>query len=352
MEKAKKKHSKFFVAAWILTGLFVLAISDILLILWNILAAFEKTDPRHYIDEVVTAIEQQRYSEAAALSHFEESRFFTEKQYEAYIKETLGEGTKLKVMEAKSETEGEKVYRIKGANGELRFILTEQPNTLGFGMSSYSVRQDFGESGTWKITAPSSVPLTVNGVPLDESFRISETSVPESYRTLHDTTLAPQLVVYEIDGLYTQPIIESKEAGTQISYSENDQTAQVSVIKESIPQEREDKILKAAKTYAYFVSGDATLTELSRLLYRETAFYDSVKTYSSYWYISHDSVAFENLNVSQYTEYGEDAFSAEVSFDYRVRRVRSNIDNTYPTHYRVSFATIDGALQVVNIEVL
>ena len=101
MEKAKKKHSKFFVAAWILTGLFVLAISVILLILWNFLAAFEKSDPRHYIDEVVTAIEQQRYSEAAALSHFEESRFFTEKQYEAYIKETLGEGTKLKVMEAK-----------------------------------------------------------------------------------------------------------------------------------------------------------------------------------------------------------------------------------------------------------
>ncbi len=343
MEKSKKKHTKFFTAAWIVTAFFALIIGITLIVLWNFLSAFEKSDPRYYIDEVVNAIEEKRYDDAAALSHFEESKFFSKSQYTSYIKDTLGEGTELKVMEAKSEKEGEKVYRVKGAKGELRFSLTEQPDTLGFGLSSYTVKQELGESGSWKITAPDNVPVLVNGIELDESYRADEAVWPAQFNTLHDTSLAPRLAVYRVD---------VSGAEVQVDYSEKDCTAQISLIKADVPQDRSDAILQAAKTYARFVSGDATLTNVAQLLYTDTEFYDSVKTYSSYWYISHDSAEFENLKILNYTEYGEDAFSAEVTFDYHVRRARGNIDKTYPTHYRVSFAKIDGAIRVVNIEVL
>lgn len=352
MKKSKRKHTKFFTAAWIVAALFALIIGITLIVLWNFLSAFEKSDPRYYIDEVVTAIKEKRYDDAAALAHFEESKFFSKSQYASYIKDTLGEGTELKVMEAKSEKEGEKVYRVKGANGELRFSLTEQPDTLGFGLSSYMVKQELGESGSWKITAPDNVAVSVNGVELDESYRTDEAIWPAQFNTLHNTSLAPRLAVYKVDGLYIKPEVTVPDAEAQVDYSEKDCIAQISVIKADIPQDRSDTILKAAKTYARFVSGDATLTNVAQLLYTDTEFYDSVRTYSSYWYISHDSAEFENLKVLNYTEYGEDAFSAEVTFDYHVRRARGNIDKTYPTHYRVSFAKIDGAMKVINIEVL
>lgn len=350
--KTKRKHTKFFVAAWIVTALFAMAIVITLIIFWNFLAAFEKSDPRYYIDEVVTAIEERRYDDAAALAHFEESKFFSKEQYESYIKTTLGEETGLKVREVKSEKEGEKIYRVKGVNGELRFIVTEQPDTLGFGLSSYTVKQELGESGSWKIAAPDSVTVSVNGVELDESYRTDEAVWPTQFDTLHDTSFAPRLAVYKVDGLYVKPEVSVPGAQVQVDYSDKNCTAQVSVIKADIPQDRSAAILKAAKTYAYFVSGDATLANVAQLLYTDTAFYDSVKTYSSYWYISHDSAEFENLKVLNYAEYSHDAFSAEVTFDYHVRRARGNIDKTYPTHYRVSFAKIDGKMKVVNIEVL
>lgn len=352
MEKARKKHTKFFTAAWIVAGLFAVVIGITLLVLWNFLSAFEKSDPRYYLDEVVTAIKEQRYDDAAVLTHFEESKFFTREQYNTYIKNTLGEDEELKIMEAKSEKEGERVFRVKGKSGELRFVLTEQPDTLGFGLSSYTVRQELGESGTWQITAPDTVTVSVNGTALDENYRVNKEVWPEQFGTLHDTSLAPRLAVYEVSGLYLKPEVTVSDPSAQVSYNEKETTVQISVTKEEIPVERNDAILKAAKTYAYFVSGDATLTNVAQLLYTDTAFYDSVKTYSSYWYISHDSATFEDLKMFNYTEYGADAFSAEVTFNYHVQRARGNINKIFPTHYRVSFAKIDGKVKVVNIEVL
>ena len=177
---------------------------------------------------------------------------------------------------------------MKCAKGELRFSLTAQPDSIGFGLSSYTVKQELGESGSWKITAPDNVPVLVNGIELDESYRADEAVWPAQFNTLHDTSLAPRLAVYRVDGLYVKPEVTVSGAEVQVDYSEKDCTAQISLIKADVPQDRSDAILQAAKTYARFVSGDATLTNVAQLLYTDTEFYDSVKTYSSYWYISHD----------------------------------------------------------------
>lgn len=109
---------------------------------------------------------------------------------------------------------------MKGAKGELRFSLTEQPDTLGFGISSYTVKQELGESGSWKITAPDNVPVLVNGIELDESYRADEAVWPAQFNTLHDTSLAPRLAVYRVDGLYVKPEVTVSGAEVQVDYSE------------------------------------------------------------------------------------------------------------------------------------
>lgn len=349
-KKEKKPHSTFFKAAWTFVGVMVVLIITVLLVLWNFLGNYERSDPRYYLDQVVALLEDQQYEEAAKRSGFEETTFFTFERFESYVKEVLGDATDLKVLEMKSTQENERHYRVVGKNGEIKFILTEEPNTLGFGFSSYSVKIDLGSGGTWKIIAPQEVVIAVDDVMLDESYLIDEQMIPEPFKTLKDESIAPKLAVYEVSGLYTTPVVTAENA--EIVYDEKENIVQITDSLKTPEAAREEMIVNAAKTYAAFISGDAQMKDVSALLYPETAFYDSIKTYSSYWYIDHDSAEAENVKLFNYTEYAKDVFSAEVTFDYRVKRAQGNINQVYPTHYRLSFMNIDGEIKLVNIEVL
>lgn len=349
-KKAKKTHSTFFKAAWAFVGVMAVLIITVLLVLWNFLGNYERSDPRYYLDQVVTLLENKQYEEAAKRSGFEETTFFTFERFESYVTEVLGDTTDLKVLEMKSTQENERHYRVIGENGELKFILTEEPNTLGFGFSSYSVKIDLGSGGTWKIVAPQEIVVSVDDVVLDESYRIDEKMIPTPFETLKDDSVAPKLAVYEVSGLYTTPVVTAENA--EIVYDEKENTVRITDSLKTPEASREEMIINAAKTYAAFISGDAQMKDVAALLYPETEFYDSIKTYSSYWYIDHDSAEAENVKLFNYTEYAQDVFSAEVTFDYRVKRTRGNINQVYPTHYRLSFMNIDGSIKLVNIEVL
>ena len=351
VKNEKKKHSKFFFAAWSVVAFFAIATAIILVVLWNFLSAFEKSDARYYLDQVVDAIEAEEYEDAAALAHFEETEFFTQEQYINYLRETFSQDEDLRVLEAKAENPGEKVFRVKGKNGELRFVLTEQPNTLDFGLSSYTVKQQLGEGGTWTIEATAGVPVWVNGVELRDEHRVNKDVIPTMYTTLNDTSLAPKLAVYEVSGLYTTPNVSIDGEAPVITHDLENNRVTALIGTPAIPKDREEALLNAAKTYAYYISGDVSFNKVKAFLYKDTAFYTCLLDYSSYWYIDHDSATFENLAVTNYTEYSTTAYSAEISFDYRVKR-GTYVNNVYPTHYRISFAEIDGKMMVVNIETL
>ncbi len=350
VKSTKKTHSGFFKAAWMFVGIMAVLIITVLLVLWNFLGNYERSDPRYYLDQVVTLLENQKYEEAAKRSGFEETTFFTFERFESYIKEVLGDTPDMKVIEMKSPQENERHYRVIGENGEIKFILTEEPNTLGFGFSSYRVKINLGSGGTWKIIAPQKVAIEVDDVALDESYQIEEFIVPAPFETLKDVSLAPKFAVYEVSGLYTTPVVTAENA--EIVYDEKENIVRITDSLKTPEPAREELIIGAAKTYAAFISGDAQMKDVAALLYPETAFYDSIKTYSSYWYIDHDSAEAENVKLFNYTEYAEDVFSAEVTFDYRVKRTKGNINQVYPTHYRLSFMKIGEEIKLVNIEVL
>ena len=64
-KKEKKPHSTFFKAAWTFVGVMVVLIITVLLVLWNFLGNYERSDPRYYLDQVVALLEDQQYEEAA-----------------------------------------------------------------------------------------------------------------------------------------------------------------------------------------------------------------------------------------------------------------------------------------------
>ena len=102
-KKAKKTHSTFFKAAWAFVGVMAVLIITVLLVLWNFLGNYERSDPRYYLDQVVTLLENKQYEEAAKRSGFEETTFFTFERFESYVTEVLGDTTDLKVLEMKKD---------------------------------------------------------------------------------------------------------------------------------------------------------------------------------------------------------------------------------------------------------
>ena len=68
------------------------------------------------------------------------------------------------------------------------------------------------------------------------------------------------------------------------------------------------------------------------------------------WYIDHTGYAYENLQRLSLTSAGENAFTAELSFDYLV--YRGAREYRYPSRYRLDFLKTANGWKAVRIATL
>ena len=107
---------------------------------------------------------------------------------------------------------------------------------------------------------------------------------------------------------------------------------------------------QAAKTYAAFISSDAGRGELNALLLPGTEFWQAMQEFYNGWYIDHTGYAYENLQRLSLTSAGENAFTAELSFDYLV--YRGAREYRYPSRYRLDFLKTANGWKAVRIATL
>lgn len=324
---------------------------------WNYLVEYEKSNPQHAVREILTLYQAGDYAGAMARAGVKESGFFTASEYEAYVKKALGDLDEVKIYE--TQAEGKKAYRLKGSSGSgIRFVLDEMSGKLKYGLPLYQAKEDTVATQSWQIYAPPHVKVNVNGTELTQEYRAQNAKGCSAFDGLKDAGLAPVQSVYKITGLINPPEISlSGIPKEEYHMQASDGTISITLYPSDVKRVLYEEIaLETAKTYAKFVSRDAKFAELKKYLYPETKFYDSIRNYSNYWYIEHDSISFENVKVQNTVEYSETHFSTEVSFDFVVNKSATEkmraFSRTYPTGYRLSFLKIENGWQAANIEIL
>ena len=191
--------------------------------------------------------------------------------------------------------------------------------------------------------------VAVDGRPLEQS-ELSETTAVPGFEALGET--APQECVWQVEGLLEQPEVTAQsEAGDCRVEWKTPLNAVVTV-----EPDTEDAVAlqdffdRTARVYARYVSADASFAELKGSLVPDTEFYNSLRTFDSSWYVSHDSTAFEDFSVSELQSFGPDAAAGTVRFTYMVYKEGLR-PRSYASVYRMYAVRDGGGWKLLDLQV-
>lgn len=342
------KNNQFLLglgAAFLLT-LIIIAVG--LAYLWNGLERYEAGTPEAALRRYVELLEERNYDALYAASGFHPDSFNCKEDYLAYLERTFEGGLTAAVFVKKLPEEADfKEYNVY-LNQKLVGAVELVPSAEASG-PAWAARARVSYRKPFTVTAPAHVEVLLNGEALPpESARMQETP-PKRLSGVQPPELAPRLLCYKVGELLNPPLITARKPdGTPCAVAEEGEgfavAAPVSAAAES---ERKALMEQAAKTYAAFITRDATLAALKEYLYDKTEFYSAIQGFSNIWYVTHDSFEYRNVAVSELTELSPEEFTGRISFDYVVKA--GGQEHVYPSSYQLSFLQIEGVWKLANL---
>ena len=337
-EKTKKTPKKGrFLKGLSIYALLLLAVGSVLLwYLNNALVRYENSTVESALRTYLEWINTENYQAIYDAAGFTETPLNGKEQYLDYLKGLYGGATELTLRE-KPTVDGTKKYSLY--NGKTKLAnLQAMLSTEGEGNTWYIVTE-LSYLKPYTIIASDDVRLTVNGKSVAElslpSKEVQSTVFPLKEEA---ETVLPVIREYTLENLLTPPTVEgvalSGEACTVVS---NEQTIHLySPDTAAVQETNKDLAIAAATTYAEFVSGDASRTQALKYIHKDSALYQTVRTYSSDWFGDHDSHEFRDITVSDYHCFASTDFSCTVSFQPVYTR-GSRVIMGVPVHYEMTF---------------
>lgn len=337
-------------------GLYALALlligAALLGYLWFALDRYESNTPessvRRYLQETAAGQWETILQDAEA----DLSPLDRPEDYTAWLTEVYAGLPEEYTLVRTSGGEGQTYALMDGSREVSRLILTPAPAESG---RSWQVRTLAEPLPPVEILAPEGCTVQVNGTPLGSEYRTGSQAAA-GYESLPQGYEAPQAEAYRIEGLLMEPEITAVTANGSactVAAPTEGEVRTVSVttpVPEAQAGEYWAAAEQAAKTYAAFISSDAGRGELKALLLPGTEFWQAMQEFYNGWYIDHTGYAYENLQRLSLTSAGENAFTAELSFDYLV--YRGAREYRYLSRYRLDFLKTANGWKVVRIATL
>lgn len=355
--RPKKKHKLSLFGRWmlIIAAICLCIVLGVLVFLWSYLEDYEKHTPKYYATQYIELLKKEDYAGAMKLIGIEETALVSTDDFAAYMKEVFSDGFEnVKIYEASQEDDDTRTCNI--------YVGNTKRLSLGFTDSGKKSRHHFTE---WKfslqnlpntdyvITAPAFVGVRVNDHLLTKEQAASEQVAYQEYTGMSDAAEAPQEVTYHVSGLLRQPQVtavlsDGKQYETNISLEGNRFT--INVVPEASDQKEFTQMaIEDAKTYAKFITKDATFTQLSKRLYPDTEFYRNMSSFYNGWYNKHENHGFENIKTENLWLLDEDAFLIDVSFQYYV--IKSNKRHDFQANYTMAYRNTDKGWRLVGLTV-
>ena len=326
--------------------------------LWQELIIYQKqhdaVQPETAIAAYLKNIENSRFETVLAESGFEPDAWNEDADYITWLKKLYGEKpTALICQPMNGSHEGEPGKPWAVLDGETRITtmyLEEYKNTDGD--TAWSIRTPAVYNEGYAIDAAEYIEVSVNSAPIDPAESTGYAFIP-AYLNLTDETPPPRMLQYRSPRLLGGTTFSAMGGNGEICRIDRDEALR-SVMMTVQPFEADivdfEIIMKDVATrYAEFISKDGTFTRFSQHLYRNTKFYDSVRTFDNSWYIDHQSHTIENWEFSNITKYSAGTFAGDISFEYVV--MQGAKEHRFPSGYHMAFMEFDGGYKLISLDV-
>lgn len=342
-EPPKKKKRSFFWKAVSIYAVLLLAVGVVALWFFHTyLSTFEAGTTNAALRTYMEWVETENYEAIYEASGFKESGLNTKEQYLAYFKSLFSSAEELTLREKVTVGDNTtKQYSLYSGNKKLT-TLTASRSPEGDG-SAWYISTAVTYQKPFKVIASDDMRLTVNGQDINllslPSKELGSTLFPAKEGA---TVALPVIREYTLEGLLNPPDIRALTlSGENAAVEIDGQTIRVlATDPDETIEANKTLATEAALTYAEFVSMDASRAQILKYIHKDSAFYETVRTYNNTWFGEHNTHEFRNVVTSDYYSYGSSDFSCTVSFQPFYTR-GSRVIEGIPARFHMTFLRTD-----------
>lgn len=323
---------------------------------------YQASLPYHQADKILELLTARDLE--AVWNLMENKPKVTEFENDAYVKkyvEDLVKGKELTYKQTENFTENDPEYyictdkyiiaRLKLAEDE-----TQHPK-YGFKAWKIGVLEFYtAADNNLKISVPDTFKLSVNGKEVPSNYKVQEGIEAEENKYLNPYASLPNRSVYEIKGLYEEPVIKVTDAeGNEAKTVRDKTTGEYKVVYEaelSDKEEVEKFAIKFTTDFANFISQDAANNALDKYFPKNSKTLKDIKRNSSReWYTKHGKVDIKNEQIKEFTVYSKDIVYVEAYVEQHMEMFWGSKEReVVKTTARLYLCRIDGAWKVAGIK--
>lgn len=344
----KKHWFKFVLLA--LVCILSVAVWGLLDTLWNSMVEYEAASEIGAVTEYFERFAQGDYDTAADTCGMEFTEKVPREDYIRYLQETFGSDfSDLRFAGRDGDKAGEKLYRIYSGNtalGTVRLIpVTGQSR-------NWHVVSEVEYADPILVNAPETVTVTANGIPVKLPEDAPKTP-DEDFKLLEQVLTVPQRVSYTVEGYLYAPVIAGTAPDGTPCLSAVDENGTIVLTvppTEAQAAEYETVMKDFATVYACFIAKDAAFGKVAAKMDRNTPFYEAVRTFSNYWYNTHNGYEFRNWQISEMVRPADGLFAGTIRFDHVV--FWKGEEKIYHSAYRLCFRQVNGVWLLVDLKMI
>lgn len=363
--KAKRGSGKFVKGLIIWLVLLAVVIAVGLACFYGFLGKYEElyqeSLPYHIADNAVQMFAKQDVDGIWELSKDKIS--LSEFENDATVKKVLKDlisGKEFTYKQTEEYAEDEPEYYIVSGNLILAKLKLAEDETQKppYGFKAWkigSVEFYTTADSEIKITIPETYKLTLNGIEVSANYKMQSGIEPEENKYLKPYAELPNNCVYEIKGLYEEPVIKITDAeGKEIKAEKDKKSGEYRINNNSECDEKE-KVEKFALSFttdfANFISQDAGNYALDKYFPKNSKTLKDIKRNSSReWYTKHGKVDIKNKQIKEFVCYTKDIVYVEAYVEQHMEMFWGSKDReVVKTTARLYLAKIKGEWKVAGI---
>lgn len=315
---------------------------------WNYLKAYEKSQPRYEVENVLELFKNGNTDELMKYMDYKVSSFETEETVRDYVNSLLGEGDWMYTKDFLAFSEDSQGYIIKKNSVKVATITIKKSDKKGsFNTAKWQLVSvsDVLKSSTYTVTAPSNATVSVNGIKLDASFITENNIAVSGISNVTKYTSVPGMVKYTIPELIAKPKLTAVGGvyGNELASTSTDNynTQFAFESNSEFIKTQETFITELSKKYSLYVTNDLSFSAISSYIKKDSSAYSFLKTIANanIWYAPHSSTNFVNMSVHDAQIYSSECYSCEVSYTMQVVSSVASANKVYeyPTNLKYYF---------------